>query len=539
MKEKYEEMIYDGCDYWPQTYLSGLTDVKTKNGGRKIYRDAPASLYASLKAAAGRWPERSCIVDEDGTVYTYAEFLGLADRFSNYLHEKKGVRAGMHVGLLLYNTVEFFVAVYALNRLRAVIVPFSTKYKWEEVSSLMDKADLSGVIYHIHYEGYLGEEKEGYFQVCMDVKNIRETKENPCLPSGDPMDDAVLMFTSGTTSQSKGVVLKNYNLVHAILVYQKIFGISCEDKTVLPVPAYHITGMIAVGGLFLHCGGCVWLHKFFDAGRVLDEMEKQQLTFFHASPTVFTMLLEELEKKDRKLSLRILACGSGNMPVRKISGLKKKVPGAAFRTVYGLTETSSPGTILPEAAEECFYKGTAGCPVPGMYFKICDEEGRALPPLGIGTIMVKGTNVTDGYYRLDQDLIRDGWLDTGDLGYFNEEGYLFVVDRKKDMINRGGEKICSYDVENLLYEIPGIRDAAVVGIPDEKYGEVPAAMAVPADGFVLTEEEIRERLKLHLAKFQIPVKILFVEALPLTANMKTDKRKIRQILEASAGQNMH
>lgn len=541
MGEKNSRILY-GRDYWTKEVTEGLNKEEGEECVRhEIYRDAPDSLYISLKVAAARWGSRVCLTDDDGRRFTYTEFLFGVNLCADRLKRQWKIKKGMHVGLILYNSVEFFAELYALNRIGAVAVPFSTKYKWEEVRSLMEKADLDGIIFHEDFSGWFAEKKKEIFYASVKdgwlAEEIWKSPKTQYIETeileidGNREDPAVLMFTSGTTSKSKGVILKNYNLIHGIMVYQRIFKITCEDKTVLPVPAYHITGMNAVGCLFLHCGGAVWLHKYFDGSRVLEEMEKQRLTFFHASPTVYTLLLEELEKSKAKLNLRLLACGSGNMPVKKIAELKKKIPGADFRTVYGLTETSSPGTILPCDVDKYLYKGTAGCPVPGMEFKIMDEYGRNVPPPGIGSVWLKGTNVTERYYKAKESLIRDGWLDTGDLGYFNEEGYLFIVDRKKDMINRGGEKICSYDVENQLCEIPGVREAAVVGIPDEKYGEVPAAVIVLGDDVQLLAEDIRECLKLHLAKFQIPVKIIFLDKMPLTANMKTDKRKIRRIFQ--------
>lgn len=205
------------------------------------------------------------------------------------------------------------------------------------------------------------------------------------------------------------------------------------------------------------------------------------------------------------------------------------LPNCEFRTIYGLTETTSPATVFPIDANESPYIGSSGIPIPGLSFKILDNEGKEVPPGTEGTVWVKGSNITECYYKMETEAIQDHWLDTGDIGYFNESGYIYIVDRRKDMINRGGEKICSFDVENEILNITGVEDAAVVGIPDELYGEVPVAVVKLGKDSLLTEVEIRKILKNKIAGFKIPQKIIKVDSIPVTENMKTDKKYIRQL----------
>ena len=532
-KRMNQNFIYEGNKYWNEEITEGLVRQKKAVKNLWIYPEIPGSLYESLTRTARLWPEKICLIDDDGEECTYAGFLKLVNGFSSFLSRQYQIRPGEHVGVLLYNSIEYCVCIYALNRLGAVMVPFSTKYKRQETESLIAKADLSGIIFHQDFAEWFREEDKNGFRICLDREQMKFCMHLTGLQSRkpEPEDEAIMMFTSGTTSRSKGVMLRNYNIMHAVAVYQKIFCITQQDTTVLPVPAYHITGLVAVIGLFVQAGGCIRLHKFFSADRVLREMQEHKVTFFHASPTVFSMLLEKKEKYPAITELRTLACGSGNMPISKIKELKKWIPSMKFHTVYGLTETSSPATIFPGDAAEGKHQGSAGCVVPGLEIKIGDTEDTVFGNCKIGTILIRGTSVTEGYYKREDIHLTDGWLDTGDLGYFDEDGYLYIADRKKDMINRGGEKVCSYDVENAMYGIKGIKDAAVVGIPDEVYGEVPAAMVVPEKDQILKEEDIRRYLKTRLAKFQIPAVIVFTGSLPLTPNMKTDKNKIRQLLK--------
>lgn len=531
-KKKIKDNIYYGEAYWSDEILDGLEPRELDGKIYMVYPDEPISMYESLRRAKNRWSDKICLVDNNGKTYTYSYFLKLVDGLSAFLHQKYEINPGEHIGVLLYNSIEYCACIYALSKLRAVMVPLSTKYKKQETEALIEKADLSGIIFHEDFENWFLEEKIGRFQICLDLEQIEgcigleERKEQ--LPREN--DKTILMFTSGTTSRSKGVILKNYNIMYAIAVYQKIFHITSEDKTILPIPAYHITGLVAVIGLFIHAGGTVWIHKYFRADRILSEMKKQEITFFHASPTVFSMLLEKKGDYPNLPSLKTMACGSGKMPQKKIWELKEWIPSMEFHTVYGLTETSSPAAIFPGDCAKEEHEGAAGHVVPGLEFKICGESGQTVGIGKAGSILIRGTCITDGYYGQEDLGVVDGWLDTGDIGCFDEDGYLYILDRKKDMINRGGEKVCSIDVESIIYEMEAVKDVAVVGIENDTYGEVPAAMIVPKKGVNLSEDEVRLFLKSRLAKFQTPEVIFFVESLPMTPNMKIDKKKIRDIL---------
>lgn len=533
-----QDPVWNGDSFWPRTILKDLKPSPFVSYNHMLYTDAPETLFSSLAKAQKQYPLKCCIVDDSGSSYTYTDFLNLVEDFARVLFHTYQIRPGSRIGLLLHNRIEFCVCFYAINKLNAVIVPLSTKYKKNEIFSLIEKADLDGMIHEEDFSEWFQKDCPISFRftVCLasDVRGC-------ALPSGLgrealphirplPEDTAIIMFTSGTTSRSKGVLLTHYNTVHSVMVYRRIFDITDSDRTLIPVPIYHVTGLLALLGLFIASGGCIYLHRTFSARRVLADIVRRKITFLHAAPTVFSLLLEHKSDYPNLPSLRLLACGSSNMPAARILELKKWIPSAQFRTVYGLTETSSPASILPEDAAESQFIGSSGCPIPGTVFKICSDEGLSLPACTIGTIMIKGSVVTSGYLTDRVHPLEDGWLDTGDLGYFNEHGYLYIVDRKKDMINRGGEKICSLDVENALYTIPGIIDAAVVGISDDTYGEAAAAMVTLEKGSPLTGEQIRELLKPRLAKFQIPVKFLIADSIPLTPNSKVDKKKIRQLL---------
>lgn len=532
--------MYKGEDLWKKPEIQVVK--KTLSNGKVIttYPDLPKNIYSSFRATAERHMEKVAVVDDEGRQYSYKKMMEMTDDFSSWLIHEFGVTRRKHVALMLYNSIEFCTTFLSLNRIGAVVVPLPTKFKMEEVHALVEKSDVEFIICDEKFEDYFekyqqnlnicvvpdGKEKYGLetFTSTKDLSAIEEIEEK-----ATDVDLALMLFTSGTTSMSKGVTIRNYNIMHAVESYHKVLGITEEDKAIIPVPIYLVTGLVAVFGLMIHIGGTVCLNRFFDAKRVLEDINKYGITFFHASPTVFTLILKERKHYPELPMLRMFACGSCNMPPEKIKMLHEWLPKSEFRTIYGLTETTSPGTVFPTDASSSPYIGSSGIPIPGSAYKIVDEEGNEVKDGEQGEMLVKGSNITENYYKSKRVALEDEWLHTGDIGWFNTEGYLYIADRKKDMINRGGEKICSYDVENKLLEMNGVEDAAVVGIPDELYGEVPAALIKLKKGTVIEEAEIKAFLKSQMASYKVPQKILFTENIPLTENMKINKRKVRKM----------
>lgn len=530
-------LMIDGTNLWNRSYTSDMV-VKTFSGKTYVtYPNLPANLYEALAQSAARSPDKTAVVNDDDKAYTYADVKEMADQFSSYLYYISDIKPGRKVGIMMFNSIEFCVAFLALTKLGVVVVPLPSKYRENEVLSLAAKADLQYIICdEKFYDWFVPLETSGVHLLKSSCRggygfaHLQAAYLAPVPSFGRDEDDALIMFTSGTTSQSKGVIIKNYSIMHAVVSYQRIFQVTDKDTALIPIPIYLVTGLVALLGLFLYSGGTVYLHKFFDARRALQYVKDKEVTILHAAPAVFSLLLREKSSFPSLPSLRLLACGSSNMSKEKLAEIHRWLPCAVFHTVYGLTETSSPATIFPGDASTSSYIGSSGLPIPGTCFRILDEEGSELPTGEVGEIAIRGTVVLDRYYRKGTgDLSDGGWLKTGDLGYFNGEGYLFIVDRKKDMINRGGEKIWSFDVENELYRLEGIDEAAVVGIPHEIYGEVAAAAVKRSAGSTLTGEQIQELLRCRIAKYMVPARILFLEDLPLTPNNKVDKAAIRRL----------
>lgn len=536
--------MYNGSELWSGRMTLEL-EMRTLSSGRVVetYRDLPENLYAAAARNAAIAPEKLAVSDGLGRSFSYQELLHAADQTAYVLKRRFGVKKGSHVALMVYASTECAILLLALVKLGAVAVMLPTKYRAPEIRALAERADLDFVICDTDYEDYFAAERgRGLLSITYHAQKetfgLAAFLQENCPdepPQSGAEDVSVMMFTSGTTSQSKGVLLTNLALMHAAATYQKLFSITAEDSTVLPVPIYMITGLSALFGTLLFAGGSVHFQKRFSALEVLRCIEEKKVTFLHAAPTVYALLLAEKEHVSKLESLRCAACGGGWSSRQLEQAMHEWLPSCEFRTVYGMTETASPATVLPEDAAKSPHAQSNGTPIPGLCMKICGPDGEELGCGQTGEILMRGANLLSGYYRLETPLYRNGWLHTGDLGYMTEDGYCYVVDRVKDMINRGGEKIVSSDVEKALLDIKGIEEAAVVGIPHEIYGEAPAALVKCAPDTIWDKEGLCTALKSRIAGYKIPVQIWFTEKIPLTPNGKYDKKAIRNLFRQQTG----
>ncbi|MDR1188209.1 MAG: acyl--CoA ligase [Bifidobacteriaceae bacterium] len=550
--------MYDGSELWPREISGDLLAWGSGERGLPAYGASPTSLYASLAASAARCPEATAIVEDDAAEWTYGQLLRRVDSFAAYLSEVAQVRSGDRVALLLGASSDFVVALYAANRIGAVAVPLPTKYRHCEIGRLIEVACPAVIVAETEWAAWCGAGSWRFTPLVLAVDpaaglvlgqerlvpqlppGARPTERNAGgRPGGIGSLDAVLLFTSGTTALAKGALLTNAALAHAITTYARILRVTDADVMLLPVPIYHITGMAAVTGLALHVGATLVLHRRFDAERVLRTIVDRSVTFLHASPTVFAKLLECKADFPGLPSWRLAVCGAAHMPVGRVDELLEWLPGLDFRSVYGLTETSSPATVMPPGPVAGWARGSCGRPIPGLKVRVVDSGGRERADGLVGHVELTGSVLLRAYDAGAGGAAAawsdDGWLRTGDMGYLRN-GYLWIVDRAKDMINRGGEKVWCIDVEEALRFLAGVEDAAVVGIEDAVYGEAVAAMIVPVASAALgggeawTDERIHKSLRERLASHQVPSVLVRVAALPLTPNLKVDKRAVRRLV---------
>lgn len=511
--------------------------------GREVYsfEGMRPSLYHLLAETAARTPDAIAVVDDWGRKTSFAELLAHVDNLAGLLVSEAKVAPGSRVGLLMHADLEFVVALFAISKAGATCVPVPTKYREPEVVSLMQAADLTALVAGEEFERWvpslpLRPSEIVFARGVEDGYGFAEAEgfSSLCEPAGGPDDAAIMMFTSGTTSRAKGVVLTNGNVIHAAMVYQRLMGTTPADSCLIPIPIYHVTGLIALLIQFVYVGATTYLHRLFDARRVLACVRDRKITYLHGSPTSFAELLPLRGEFPELPSVRCMLSGSSYEPVGTMRQFHQWMPTATFQVVYGMTETASPALLFPLDSPTSVFAGATGKPVPGVDAKIVDERGHEVPWGETGELLLRGACVTAGYFRHDNGEIEpDGWLHTGDVAYANEEGMVWVVDRLKDMINRGGEKVWCSALEEVLCEVSGVSESCVAGIPDELYGEVPVAAIVRDPGSDITGPQISEALVGRIAHFKIPVHYVFVDKIPQTRGDKPNRAAVRDAVLAT------
>nr|WP_319514510.1 class I adenylate-forming enzyme family protein [uncultured Cohaesibacter sp.] len=527
-----------GEDYWNASIVADMVEISEGKRQSKTYPDLTDSVYTILVETEAKFGSKVALCTENDESYTYSDLLHLVDRLAEKL-AALGAGRGDRVGLILENSVEFAASFFAINSLGALTVPLPCKFRKPEIQRLAARAGLKVAILEETYSDWLDLQdgtspkkiiltKRDTGLSLADHIDISDTSPRNIDVAANRADDAVLMYSSGTTSLAKGVLLTNQNISHAVSCYQRVLDLNENDSSIIAAPIFYVTGMLGLLTLFTKIGGTIHLQRRFNCEKMLTVIDKHQLTFLHASPTIFSMLLAERGSYESLPSVRTIVCGGAYMPVDQIKALHNWMPKVSFRTAYGMTETASPGTIFPSDAATSDKLGSAGIPFPGVRIDIRDSNGVSQDHQKCGEIWISGTNITRAYDGLESpDLSENGWLRTGDVGYTTEDGYLYIVDRTKDAINRGGEKIWSLDVEEELRRIDAVKTAAVFGIADAKYGEVAVSAIVLEKGMAFDEKEIRDQLSTRMAKYKIPQHFFVVEALPLTSNLKIDKNALR------------
>jgi acyl-CoA synthetase (AMP-forming)/AMP-acid ligase II len=339
-----------------------------------------------------------------------------------------------------------------------------------------------------------------------------------------------LMYTSGTTGHPKGVMLTHANLAWKNAAHIVEFGFTSADLGLACGPLYHVGALDLTTTTLIAAGATTILHRAFDAATVVDELERSRVTTVWLAPAMVNaiMALPNVEQRDLA-SVRVIINGGEKMPIPLIERIQRTFPAAWFADAYGLTETVSGDTFLDR--ESIVTKlGSVGRPCLYLDLDVWDADGCSVAPDTRGEIVLRGPKVFAGYWN-DPDAtaaaFAGGWFHTGDIGVRDADGYLWIVDRLKDMIVSGGENIAGSEVERVLYEHPAVLEVAVVGRPDARWGEVPVAHVVRREDATVTEDELIEHCRTQLARFKVPKAVVFLDALPRNPSGKVLKRELR------------
>ncbi|OGL10143.1 MAG: fatty-acyl-CoA synthase [Candidatus Rokubacteria bacterium RIFCSPLOWO2_02_FULL_73_56] len=502
------------------------------------------NLAAVLAHHADRFPDRACLVWGDATL-TYADLAARAGRTATGL-ARLGLGRGDVVAVLLYNCPEFLEAMFAVARLGAVFMPINWRLAGEEIAYVVGHAGARLVITEPELAARAAPARPlvpaaGWVTVggapagFAPFEALRDAGPAPPLADVAPDDVHRLMYTSGTTGRPKGVMITYANLYWKNLAHVIEFSVTGADRGLACGPLYHVGALDLTTTTVLHAGGTVEVHRTFEAAAVLDAFERHGVTSAWLAPSMVNQLLAHPTLERRDLSrVRLLIDGGEKMPVPLIERLLGAFPNAWFADAYGLTETVSGDTFLDKRATLAKL-GSVGKPCLHLDVAIWDDADRPVAPGALGEIVLRGPKVFKGYWRDPEATaaaFRGGWFHTGDIGVLDADGFLYIVDRKKDMIVSGGENIASPEVERVLYEHPAVLEAAVVGCPDARWGEVPVAFVVLREGARAAATELEAHCRARLARFKVPRAVHFVEALPRNPSGKVLKRVLRGRLEA-------
>ena len=490
-----------------------------------------ANFADQLAAAAAAAADRPAVKLDD-TVISYGMLNAMAAGAAGLLRAK-GVGPGDRVGLQLPNVPSFPLVYFGALRLGAVVVPMNPLLKDREVEyHLSDSGAKVIVAWHGFAEAAQGGCKgagaecvmvtPGEFEQALDAAEAVDLVTD----RGDE-DPAVIIYTSGTTGTPKGATLTHANLRTAAETGRDLVDAGPDSVTVATLPLFHVFGMSSVMNLTIRARGLLTLIPRFEPGKALEVIERDRATIFAGVPTMYTAMLNHLERaRFDTSSLGLCVSGGSALPVEVLRGFDEAF-GAKILEGYGLSETTSMASFnFPDRERK---PGSIGLPVGGTEIKVVDDNDDEVPQGERGEIVMRGPFVMQGYWNREEataEVMRGGWFHTGDIARIDEDGYFFIVDRKKDLIIRGGYNVYPREIEEVLYSHPAVEEAAVLGIADELLGEeVGAAVALKAGGDA-TPGELREFMKSKVAAYKYPRAIVIVDELPKGPTGKILKREI-------------
>ena len=493
------------------------------------------NLTCSLDFHAGYRPDAEALVYQDLRL-TWHEFAGSVYRTAAGL-AGVGIKRDKIVALAMKNSPAFLQLTYAISHLGAVALPLNYRLAAEELAYIVDHAGIDLLV--IDQElAHLAVETDRqkvtlHDEALKDASLVFDTLDNvPPRAARDGSDLYRLMYTSGTTSRPKGIMLTYDNLYWKNLDHVVALQLSAEDRLLVVGPLYHVGGA-ELPGLCVHMmGGTILLQRDFDATAVMEMIAAERATGIWLAPAMTNAILTDPSHAafDTR-SLKWCTAGGERTPESRIRAFNTVFPHTRYIDAYGMTETFS-GDAMMIPGCELSKIGSVGKALQFVEIEVRDPEGNAVPPGVAGEICMRGDKVTPGYWKRPdktrETFWQDGFLRSGDIGHMDEDGFLFLTDRLKDMIISGGENIAASEVERVIYELPQVLEAAVIARPHEKWGEVPVAYVVLRAGAELSFDELDRHCRAHLAGFKCPKDLVLRSNLPRNPSGKVLKRVLRE-----------
>lgn len=500
------------------------------------------TLWEMVAESAERYGKKAAILFRRD-ILSYADTYAFAQDIGKGL-KGVGIGGGERVALMLPNSPEFILAYFAILASGAIVVPVNILFTAAELSFLLEDAEASLILTSRHLYPVLKEARRSSQQkiraVLLDgehadlvgedlsLEDLLRSKAGSVPGPADPEDVAACLYTSGTTGRPKGALLTHRNLLSNVEAFGQVTPCDERDTFLSVLPLFHSYGA-TVSMLFpLRIGATVVLEPRFVPDQLLSSIATYNVTLFAGVPPMYAIWARMPAPRLDFSSWRFCISGGAPLPPGVLERFEAKYPVRVYEG-YGTTECSPVLTQNPVGGRR--KAGSVGLPIPGVELRVVDEAGGEVPRGGVGEVIVRGPNLMRGYWRRPEataEVFKEGWFHTGDLGRMDEEGYLYLVDRKKDLIIVGGLNVYPREVEEVLLAHPKVAEAAVIGVSHPIKGEEPKAVVVLKEGEAWTAREVREHCRRYLAAFKVPRQVEFKVALPRTATGKVAKQLLKQ-----------
>jgi long-chain acyl-CoA synthetase len=470
--------------------------------------------------------------EADGRKWTYSEFDRAVNRAANML-ASRGIAKGDVVSLLMPNSAEYIIAYFACFKIGALAGPVNSLLKSEEIEYVVGNSESRLLLTNSEFLPVLENGKFPEILVFDDAAAVTEDfsdelKDIELVAE----DDAIIIYTSGTTGKPKGCLLTHANLIANARQITEWMGFGEDDRLLTIMPLFHMNAVSVTTMTALYAGGSSVVSPKFSASRFWQIVSDYGITSFGSVATMLSMLLQKypdgVPEGLKTEQLRFAMCGSAPVPAEVMKRFEETFKCLVIEG-YGLSESTCRSTFNPPSTDR--RPGSCGKPI-GNEMAVFDEEDNPVPDGELGEIVLRGENICKAYYKNEaatEKAFRGGWFHTGDIGYRDADGFFYIADRKSDMIIRGGENIYPREIDELLYTHPAVAAAAVIGVPDELYGEEVAAFVVLKDGENVSEEDMIAFCKKHLADYKCPKKIHFVDDIPKGPTGKLLKRELAAV----------
>ncbi|HXX03985.1 MAG TPA: long-chain-fatty-acid--CoA ligase [Xanthobacteraceae bacterium] len=493
------------------------------------------NLSSFIRFHAARSPQRIAVAFNDQRI-TYAEFSHRIERTAGYL-SAQGIRPDDVVAVMMKNSAAFLELAFAVSHLGAVFLPINFRLAADEVEYIVGNARAKLVLADAEFAAAVANVPA---TILLDDAAQADTTvisgEHPpaFMHVRNAHDLFRLMYTSGTTDRPKGVMHSYDNFYWKSMDHVIALGLNRDDRLLVTGPLYHVGAFDLPGIAVLWVGGMLCIHREFDVQRVLRSVAAERLTGAWLAPVMLGSILSHPNRAAFDVSsLRWIIGGGERTPEARIRQFSEYFTHGRYIDAYGLTESCS-GDSFMEAGREIEKIGSVGRALAHIEIEIRDAQGARLPASEAGEICLRGPKITRGYWLDEKKTaasFHGDWFRTGDVGYLDAEGFLYLTDRVKDMIISGGENIASSEVERVVYQMPQVREAAIIGVPDEKWGERPVAVVVLNTGYSLDYETLAEHCRAHLAGFKVPKQLILRGELPRNPSGKVLKRLLRDELQ--------